>query len=165
MNQNEFPRMVYQAGGNEEIHGGRFATNIVNDQDELDAALASGWHRTTTEAAEAPERERLAREEASARAEEDRARAAQAEADAQAAREAAAREQAEQAERDRIAAEERAAAEAAAAAAATARKNADSAPPTRAELEAKATELGIEFSPNIGDKKLGERIAAALAKG
>ena len=40
----------------------------------------------------------------------------------------------------------------------------DEAPPTRAELEAKATELGIEFSPNIGDKKLGERIAAALAK-
>ncbi|MBQ5963148.1 hypothetical protein [Massilia sp. ZL223] len=41
----------------------------------------------------------------------------------------------------------------------------DGAPATRAELEAKATELGIEFSPNIGDKKLGERIAAALAKG
>lgn len=41
----------------------------------------------------------------------------------------------------------------------------DDAPPTRAELEAKATELGIEFSPNIGDKKLGERIAAAVAKG
>ena len=39
---------------------------------------------------------------------------------------------------------------------------ADDAPPTRAELEAKAKELGIEFSPNIGDKKLGERIQAAL---
>ena len=38
----------------------------------------------------------------------------------------------------------------------------DNAPPTRAELEAKAHELGIEFSPNIGDKKLGERIQAAL---
>ena len=38
----------------------------------------------------------------------------------------------------------------------------DDAPPTRAELEAKAKELGIEFSPNIGDKKLGERIQAAL---
>jgi len=39
---------------------------------------------------------------------------------------------------------------------------ADDEPPTRAELEAKAKELGIEFSPNIGDKKLGERIRAAL---
>ena len=39
---------------------------------------------------------------------------------------------------------------------------ADGEPPTRAELEAKAKELGIEFSPNIGDKKLGERIQAAL---
>ena len=38
----------------------------------------------------------------------------------------------------------------------------DNAPPTRAELEAKAKELGIEFSPNIGDKKLLERIQAAL---
>ena len=39
---------------------------------------------------------------------------------------------------------------------------ADDALPTRAELEAKAKELGIEFSPNIGDKKLAERIQAAL---
>lgn len=41
----------------------------------------------------------------------------------------------------------------------------DNAAPTRAELEAKATELGIEFSPRIGDTKLAERIDAALAKG
>lgn len=40
---------------------------------------------------------------------------------------------------------------------------ADDAPPTRAELEAKATELGLDFSPRIGDVKLAERIAAALA--
>lgn len=39
---------------------------------------------------------------------------------------------------------------------------ADDAPPTRAELEQKAHELGIEFSPNIGDKKLAERIAEKL---
>jgi len=38
----------------------------------------------------------------------------------------------------------------------------EEAPPTREELEAKATELGIEFSPRIGDKKLAERIEAAL---
>jgi hypothetical protein len=39
----------------------------------------------------------------------------------------------------------------------------DGAPATRAELEQKATELGIEFSPRIGDAKLAERIGAALA--
>ena len=38
----------------------------------------------------------------------------------------------------------------------------DTRDPTRAELEAKARELGIEFSPRIGDVKLGERIQAAL---
>lgn len=36
------------------------------------------------------------------------------------------------------------------------------APPTRAELEQKATELGIKFDGRTGDKKLGELIAAAL---
>lgn len=39
----------------------------------------------------------------------------------------------------------------------------DDAPPTRAELELKANELGIEFSPRIGDAKLAERIADAIA--
>lgn len=38
----------------------------------------------------------------------------------------------------------------------------DSAPPTRAELEAKATELGIGFRSNTSDKALADRIAAAL---
>lgn len=38
----------------------------------------------------------------------------------------------------------------------------DKAPPTRAELEQKATELGITFAPNIGDAKLAERIAEKL---
>lgn len=39
----------------------------------------------------------------------------------------------------------------------------DEAPPTREELEAKATELGIEFDGRTSNKKLGEKIAAALA--
>lgn len=38
----------------------------------------------------------------------------------------------------------------------------DNAPPTRAELEAKATELGIAFRSNTSDKALSDRIAAAL---
>jgi len=34
--------------------------------------------------------------------------------------------------------------------------------PTRAELEQKATELGVSFDGRTSDKKLGEKIAAAL---
>lgn len=102
MNENDFPRMVYQTGGTEEIHGGKFATHIVNDQDELDAALADGWHMTTCEAKAATEKPGDGGHD-------------------------------------------------------------DNAPPTRAELEQKATELGVEFSPRIGDAKLAERIELALA--
>lgn len=40
----------------------------------------------------------------------------------------------------------------------------DSAKPTRAELEQKATELGIAFKPATSDKKLAELIAAKLAE-
>ena len=40
----------------------------------------------------------------------------------------------------------------------------DKKPPTREELKQKATELGIEFAANTGDKKLGELIAAKLAE-
>lgn len=36
------------------------------------------------------------------------------------------------------------------------------APPTREELELKATELGVKFDGRTPDKKLGEQIAAAL---
>ncbi len=38
----------------------------------------------------------------------------------------------------------------------------DNAPPTRAELEAKAQELGIKFDGRTSDKKLGDLIAAKL---
>lgn len=52
---NQFPKMLYKAGGVEEIHGGRFSTLIVQDGDELEAALAGGWALTTPEAtAKAP---------------------------------------------------------------------------------------------------------------
>ena len=39
---------------------------------------------------------------------------------------------------------------------------ADDAPPTRAELEAKATELGVRFDGRWGDKRLSDAIAAKL---
>lgn len=50
---NQFPRMLYKAGGAEEIHGGKFTTLIVHDADEQEAALAGGWSLTTPEALEA----------------------------------------------------------------------------------------------------------------
>lgn len=50
---NKFPRMLYKHGGPEEIHGGRFHTRIVQDQDEQDAALADGWYKTTPDAKDA----------------------------------------------------------------------------------------------------------------
>lgn len=40
--------------------------------------------------------------------------------------------------------------------------DADDAPPTRAELEAKAAELGIKVDKRWSDKTLGERIESAL---
>jgi hypothetical protein len=40
----------------------------------------------------------------------------------------------------------------------------DDAPPTRAELEAKATELGIRFDGRTGDKKLGQLIQDKLGE-
>lgn len=42
---------------------------------------------------------------------------------------------------------------------------ADTQPPTRAELEQKATELGLKFDGRTGDKKLAAMIAEALAAG
>jgi hypothetical protein len=41
----------------------------------------------------------------------------------------------------------------------------DEAPPTRTELETKARELGLSFDGRTTDKRLAERIAAALAEG
>lgn len=41
----------------------------------------------------------------------------------------------------------------------------DNKPPTRAELETKAVELGINFKPSTSDKKLAANIAAKLAAG
>lgn len=107
---NDFPRMVYKHGGPHDIHGSKFDTHIVHDVDELDAALAGGWHKTTPEAKAATMKPSTP-------------------------------------------------------AASSTAPHDDNAPPTRVELEQKARELGIDFSANIGDKKLAERIDAALAGG
>lgn len=109
MQNNDFPRMLYKAGGPEEIHGGRFHTQIVNDQDEQDAALADGWHVTTSEAKKSA--------------------ASQGGAD-------------------------------------TGGTDQDhDAPPTRDEMKAKATEMGLTFKHNISNAALAELVEQALAKG
>lgn len=42
----QFPQMLYRAGGSEVYDGSRFSTTIVQDLTELEAALAGGWHET-----------------------------------------------------------------------------------------------------------------------
>jgi hypothetical protein len=51
MNRNpDFPRMIYQVGDQEAMHGSHFNYMTVEDQDTLDALLSMGWHMTTEEA-------------------------------------------------------------------------------------------------------------------
>lgn len=118
---NEFPKMLFRPGGSEPMHGGHFATLIVDDEAGEAAALVDGWFVTTDEATAAAEADRAAKAQALADAE------AKAIADAQAAADAVAK-------------------------------------PTRAELEQKATELGLTFDGRTSDRKLGELIAAAVEK-
>jgi hypothetical protein len=47
---------------------------------------------------------------------------------------------------------------------AEAKESDDTAPPTRQELEQKATELGIKFDGRFSDKKIAQLIDEALAK-
>lgn len=51
---NEYPRMLYKYPGQEEMHGGRFATLIVPGEAEQEAAVADGWALTTTNARNPP---------------------------------------------------------------------------------------------------------------
>lgn len=88
----QFPQMLYKVGGPHDIHGGAFDTLLVGDAGALEAALADGWHETTTQAA-APVEE----------------------------------------------------------------------PPTRAELEQKAEELGIKPDGRWSDKRLAAEIEAKMA--
>lgn len=96
----EFPTIVYKDVGPYQRRGGTYSTVTVNDQADLDAALAAGCVTHPDFIGQAPAK-------------------------------AAAPD--------------------------------DNAPPTRAEMEAKATELGIEFTGRTSDKKLLGLIDAALA--
>lgn len=101
-----FPRMIYRAGGDEEIHGVMCEYTIVEHNEELGVALAEGWSLSPTEAAE------------------------------YAALIARAKELPPVVPLD--------------------------APPTRAELEEKATDLGIVFDGRTNDAKLSAKIAALV---
>lgn len=46
----DLPRMLYQANGSHEIHGGMFDYLIVESEEELTVALANGWYMTTDNA-------------------------------------------------------------------------------------------------------------------
>lgn len=105
----QFPQMLYRAGGAEQIHGGSFATLVVDDAEQLEAALADGWAETTPQALEL-------------------------------AAKAAAPTPAEPVPDD-------------------------ASEPTRAEIEQKATELGIKFDGRTSDKKLLALIEAATQPG
>lgn len=140
---NRFPQALYIAGGAETIEGRQFTSKLVHDADQLEAARADGWHSSTDEAAAA----------------EDEQDAAKADAQRQAAEAAVA------ASASLVTAEGGAAPAKLAEPGANEGTNGDdNAPPTRAELEQKATELGVKFSPQLGDAKLAERIAAKLAE-
>lgn len=54
--------MFYKCPGEHEMHGGKFDYCIIdaNDESAVEAALADGWHFTTTEAREAFEAEQAA---------------------------------------------------------------------------------------------------------
>jgi len=54
--------MFYKCPGEHEMHGGKFDFCIIdaNDEDAVEAALAEGWHLTTTEAREAYDAEQAA---------------------------------------------------------------------------------------------------------
>lgn len=43
----QYPKMLYKTGGTEEMHGGKFATLIVEHADDEESALAAGWCTST----------------------------------------------------------------------------------------------------------------------
>lgn len=96
----EFPMLVYKDGGPHQRQGGTFSHRPVHDAQEMEAALADGWHASLLAALEKP--------------------------------------------------------------AEPVRQPEDAKPPTRDELEQKAKELDIPFSPRVSDKKLREAIEAKL---
>lgn len=135
-----FSEVVYRGYGPHQRKGGGFSTLGVYSPEALDVALKDGWYRTLPEAIEAydnpkPKEAPAPAPEAPKAAEEPAATAPTA---------------------------ENTGGDASGASVAASEPAVDATPPTRAELEQKAAELGIKFNKRTTDKKLGELIAQAL---
>lgn len=63
----QYPKMLYKAGGPEPMHGGHFSTLIVGGLDEHNTAAFKGWCETTSDALQAQAEERAQAAEATAR--------------------------------------------------------------------------------------------------
>ena len=145
----QFPRLLYKTPPARP--GPRADMREVKSQEELDQALGQGWHMTISQANEAsgfvyqkpvpkplPVRPKFKPKLPPPVNKLDPKWAAERRAKAEAAKVAPAPEPV---------------------------VPADDAPPTRAELEAKATELNIPFNGRTSDKKLGKLIQTALEQG
>lgn len=148
----QFPQMLYRAPGAEDIHGHKLASLIVHDADDLERALADGWHETTTAAVQA-HRDSLSGQTGTTQAtvaagEENGARSTHTSSLGAEAAVASNAPAASEVERSHMAA--------------GGGDVDDNAPPTRAELEQKAHELGIKFDGRIGDKRLAALIEKHL---
>ncbi len=150
---NQFPQALYRAGGAELIDGRKFTSRMVHSAEELEAAQAEGFHATPDEAHEAGADEGEGTQEARTSG----GVTGQSAAEAIAELESTVQSLHDENQHLRAALAE--AGEARDAALAQLKAATTPAAPTRAELEAEAHRLGIEFPANLGDKKLAQRIA------
>ena len=140
-----FPRMLYKSPGiYQKPNGKSYSLISVHGQEELDEKLADGWFPSSAEAIEA------AGDNAFPPSKPRPKWATKPVKKKKPARPLDWREQAK--------------AKAEAAAVAPVVQADDDAAPTRAELEAKATELGIRFDGRTKDKKLGQLIQDRLSE-
>ena len=140
-----FPLLVYKSPGNYQKSSGKsYGLVSVQSQEELDEKLADGWFLSSAEAIEA------AGDNAFPPSKPRPKWATKPVKKKKPAKPLDWREQAK--------------AKAEAAAVALVVQAEDDAAPTRAELEAKATELGIRFDGRTRDKKLGQLIQDRLSE-
>ena len=149
----DFPIHVYQSPGNYVSKGYRYKLTSAADQAALDALLADGWHLTLVKAVEAAgDDAKLNRPRADWR----KRKAHDAKVKAQAKREREASLAAAAKRREAVLAGKPPVVEA------PAEVPDDSAPPTRAELEAQAVKLGVRFRASTSDQRLLDRINEAM---
>jgi hypothetical protein len=139
-----FPLMVYKSpGAYQKPNGKSYSISSVHSQKELDEKLADGWFMSSAESIEA------AGDKAFPVTKPRPKWATKPVKKKKPAKPLDWREQAKAAAVVPVADPE---------------QIADDAPPTRAELEAKATELGIKFDGRTKDKKLGQLIQDKLGE-